>query len=299
MLKNLPTNAEDEGSIPGLGRSPGEGNGNPLQYSCLENPMNRRAWWFPVHGVTESQTQLSSHTYQTSCPFAHKGDGGNPRLFLFVCLLAFLFVLVLEELFELNEEPLRTPSSHFTDEKAEAQRGTVTWPKAHSERGGSILCQPSKAGAAFPRIPSPSWLWVGGSHGEICMRSGGWKCNSSHYCNSACVRSQAMLQPPHLLAHLAALGHPARPVQIRLHQISSFSFPELWARFVCNVMMKPASSADHPYHPLEGWRQQEITQVPVTDRCGSQCSAWWVLSYPSRFNFVLACHLPLPAIFSS
>ena len=48
MVKNLTANAGDEGvlgSIPGLGRSPGEGNGNPLQYSCLENPMQRGAWW--------------------------------------------------------------------------------------------------------------------------------------------------------------------------------------------------------------------------------------------------------------
>ena len=49
-------NAGDPGSIPGLGRSPGEGNGNPLQYSCLENPMNRGAWWVTVHGVSKSQT---------------------------------------------------------------------------------------------------------------------------------------------------------------------------------------------------------------------------------------------------
>ena len=52
-------NAGDLGSIPGSGRSPGEGNGYPLQYSCLENPMDRGAWWAIVHGVTESQTQLS------------------------------------------------------------------------------------------------------------------------------------------------------------------------------------------------------------------------------------------------
>ena len=49
-------NAGDPGSIPGLGRSPGEGNGNPLQYSCLENPMDRGAWWATVHGVPESDT---------------------------------------------------------------------------------------------------------------------------------------------------------------------------------------------------------------------------------------------------
>ena len=47
------------GSFPGLGRSPGGGNGNPLQYSGLENPMDRGAWWTTVHGVTQSQTQQS------------------------------------------------------------------------------------------------------------------------------------------------------------------------------------------------------------------------------------------------
>ena len=56
-------NAGDLGSIPGLGRSPGEGNGNPLQYSCLENPMDRGAWWATVHGVAKSQTGLSDFTF--------------------------------------------------------------------------------------------------------------------------------------------------------------------------------------------------------------------------------------------
>ena len=61
VVKNLPANAgdiRDAGSIPGLGRSPGEGHSNPLQYSCLENPMDRGAWWAMVHRVAESQTQL-------------------------------------------------------------------------------------------------------------------------------------------------------------------------------------------------------------------------------------------------
>ena len=54
----------DLGSIPGSGRSPGEGNGNPLQYSCLGNPMDRGAWWATVHGVMKSQTWLSDkHGY--------------------------------------------------------------------------------------------------------------------------------------------------------------------------------------------------------------------------------------------
>ena len=53
-------NAGDPGSIPGLGRSPGEGKGNSLQYSCLENSMDGGAWWATVHGVAKSQTRLSN-----------------------------------------------------------------------------------------------------------------------------------------------------------------------------------------------------------------------------------------------
>ena len=53
VVKNLPANAGDTGLIPGSGKSPGEGNGNPLQYSRLGNLMNRGAWWATVHGVTE------------------------------------------------------------------------------------------------------------------------------------------------------------------------------------------------------------------------------------------------------
>ena len=61
VVKNPPANAgdiRDTGSVSGLGRSPGEGHGNPLQYSCLGNPMDRGAWWATVHGVARSQTRL-------------------------------------------------------------------------------------------------------------------------------------------------------------------------------------------------------------------------------------------------
>ena len=57
VVKNLPANA-DSSLTPGLGRSPEGGHGNPLQYSCLENPMDRRAWWATVHMVAKSQTRL-------------------------------------------------------------------------------------------------------------------------------------------------------------------------------------------------------------------------------------------------
>ena len=61
LVKNLPADAGDPrglGLIPGLGRSPGGGHGNPLQYSCLENSMDRGAWWAMVHRVTKSWTLL-------------------------------------------------------------------------------------------------------------------------------------------------------------------------------------------------------------------------------------------------
>ena len=53
VVKNLPATAGDLGSVPGLGRSPGEVNDNPLQYSCLGNPMDRGSWWATVHGVAK------------------------------------------------------------------------------------------------------------------------------------------------------------------------------------------------------------------------------------------------------
>ena len=70
-VKNPPASAGDAGLIPGLGRSPGKGNGNTLQYSCLGNPMERGAWWATVHGsqrvghnlVTKEQKQI--HSYRT------------------------------------------------------------------------------------------------------------------------------------------------------------------------------------------------------------------------------------------
>ena len=66
MVKNLPANAGDAreaGSIPGWGRSSGEGNGNPLRYSCLENSIDRGVLWATAHRVVKRQTWLSTHTH--------------------------------------------------------------------------------------------------------------------------------------------------------------------------------------------------------------------------------------------
>ena len=61
--KESACNPGDLSSIPGLEKSPGEGNGNPLQYSCLENPTDGGAWWATVHGVAKSRTRLSDFTF--------------------------------------------------------------------------------------------------------------------------------------------------------------------------------------------------------------------------------------------
>ena len=69
VVKNSPAHAgdtRDVGSIPGLGRSPGGGHGNPLQFACLESPMDRGAWWAAVQGVTKSRTRLITHALSFS-----------------------------------------------------------------------------------------------------------------------------------------------------------------------------------------------------------------------------------------
>ena len=70
--------AGDLGSIPGSGRAPGEGNGTPLQYSCLENPVDRGAWWAAFYGVTKSQTRLSDFTFFQDDLTTAGRPGSNP-----------------------------------------------------------------------------------------------------------------------------------------------------------------------------------------------------------------------------
>ena len=96
-VKHLSAHAGDMGLIPGSGRSPGGGNGNPLKYSCQDNSVDRGAWWATVHGVAKSGTPLSdcTHTYIAPllqkewiiCGFLHVAHGSLP---LFVCTCCFL-----------------------------------------------------------------------------------------------------------------------------------------------------------------------------------------------------------------
>ena len=99
--KESTCNAGDLGSIPGSGRSPGEGNGNPLQYSCLENPMDRGAWRAADHRVAKSQTLLSIHALRlTHAPILHiQSHFVSPSIHWWTLELLFLLAIVI---------PLRT-----------------------------------------------------------------------------------------------------------------------------------------------------------------------------------------------
>ena len=89
--KESACNVGDLGSIPGLGRSPGEGNGNPLQYSCLENPMDRGAWWATVHGVAKSRIWLSDFTSLHSTWNVHFFLVGQYLLYMTLYVICWLF----------------------------------------------------------------------------------------------------------------------------------------------------------------------------------------------------------------
>ena len=92
MVKNLSANAKDirdMSSIPGLGQSLGGGNGNPVQYSCLENPMDRGAWWATAHRVTQSWIQLKQISMHIQAPFIYELIKSPPKLFEVIILSPF------------------------------------------------------------------------------------------------------------------------------------------------------------------------------------------------------------------
>ena len=96
--KNLPANCRiqrDAGLIPGLGRSPGEGHGNPLQYSCLENPADRGAWWATVHRVTQSQTQLKQLSMQKMIGKRYRKRRQRIRVEFFLITEYVSYILIL------------------------------------------------------------------------------------------------------------------------------------------------------------------------------------------------------------
>ena len=103
MVKNPPAkagDARDVGSIPGLGRSPGGGNGNPFQYSCLENSMDRGVWWATVHEATKSQTRLSTRVlYELR---THVTNSGVSGLFFFFHFYLFENPTKISHIYQVN-----------------------------------------------------------------------------------------------------------------------------------------------------------------------------------------------------
>lgn len=168
--------------------------------------------------------------------------------------------------------------------KAEAQRGTVTWPKTHSEGGGSIL-----------EVPFPEFLPLRGSGLGQPQRNLQeiWRVEVQQ-------RPLLQLNPCEITGNAAAtplagspcfLGPPSQTCATQTPLDFLLQLPRALGQACVQRHDEAGQFCRSPYHSLEGWRKQEITQVPVTDRCGSQCSAWRVVSHPSRFHFVLV-HFP-------
>ena len=131
--KQSACNAGDAGLIPGLGRSPGRGNGNPLQYSCLGNPMDRGAWWATVHGVTEldiaewlgTHTSMSWNIDLETCLFPH------PHLLLRLCIICNKSPLDFQAAEEWPGAHLHALKEHVLDQKL--------FPKAAWWSGSGLL----------------------------------------------------------------------------------------------------------------------------------------------------------------
>ena len=129
VVKNSPANLRDAGSISGSERSPGEGNGNPLQYSCLEKSMDRGTWQAPVHGVAESEMTEHTHTHNGSTSDIHFNNNSS-----------FTEHLLWPRL-ELNTSHTCNPWTtrqgehgcfHFTDAETEVQWSAVICPSSLS-----------------------------------------------------------------------------------------------------------------------------------------------------------------------
>ena len=119
-------NVEDPGSIPGLGRSSGEGNGNPLEYSCLENPMDGGAWQATIYGVTKSWTQLSDFTSPHLSSFMYHECLAN-----IYCILGI--GLVLEESKLIKEWSPLSRSSEFNMEGSHLTQ-LMSYMKQYADR---------------------------------------------------------------------------------------------------------------------------------------------------------------------
>ena len=140
-VKKLPARAgarRDMGSISGSGRSPGRGNGNPLQFSCLENSMDRGAWWATVHGVAKSRTRLSdlAHTHATSlCGPA----GARPSVsVVYSWTGAFYFLLVSRPPHDRRGE---LPVFHFNLQGGEGGCQYFTWHRILNVYPRCPVCQ--------------------------------------------------------------------------------------------------------------------------------------------------------------
>ena len=154
MVNNLPANADvrDWGSIPGSERSPGGGHGNPLQYSCLENPMDRGAWWATVHGVTKNWRWLSDWALTS----VNQLGGSSPSDQLVRALVGSI-VSLQSGWPQMTRDELTQQSGSW---QAVGRGGRVTGPRVVSSSMPAWL-RPVGATVGFPRAArEPPSMWA-------------------------------------------------------------------------------------------------------------------------------------------
>ena len=128
---------KDAGWIPASGRSPGGGNGNPLQYSCLENPMNRGTWWAAVHRVTKNQIQLRAHT-QGKIYSSHNDQLPNFQN-MNIATMGFLVAQTVKHLSAMWETRVRSLGREDTLEKEMVTHSsTLAWKIPWTEEPGRL-----------------------------------------------------------------------------------------------------------------------------------------------------------------
>ena len=132
MVKVSACNVGDPGLIPGSGRCPGEGNGNPLQYSCLENYMDGGAWWATIHGITKSQTQLSGFIFTFRINYLRLNSWMIIGcLFVYFCATCCQIILHFKIDLQQNREPRNKPT-HLQSIDLQQKRQEHTMGKRQS-----------------------------------------------------------------------------------------------------------------------------------------------------------------------
>ena len=181
MVKNLPANAGDLGLIPGSGRSPGEVNGNPPQYSCLENSMDNGTWWTIVQGVSKSWTRLSDEHFKSfvSLLIFHldnlsidiSGVLKSPAIIVLLLISPFMFVSIVTW----------NTRGHFAQNSNYYTRVRSDWPGLRHMPRCLWVCEEVRVEKRIiPLIIQSNWIALNGRENVIQKKNAGHRNKTSY-----------------------------------------------------------------------------------------------------------------------